>query len=169
MKPRGFLFFCLWIAAPVFAADAPTFNIWNGTWEGNLTSYTVTGQKLETQRVTFVCEMDAEHTKGLQKISLQSKSSLGHADQFNGYFLMDTNGMRRILKTNKGSYKSDLRGHSLDTNKLYWYDIDTNGILREAYVESIEGNTARIHGFRWDGQRTGSYRIFEGIYERKKK
>lgn len=163
--------FCLSIillcSATLGAKESPAFAPWVGKWEGEMTVYSATGDRLDTLKVSFISEPNKSHGKGLQRLSMVTRSGKGHQEKQSGYYLLDSVGLRRILKTESGEPASDLRGRSLGPGKIYWYSIDTEGVLREAYIETVEDDFARIEGFRWDGQRSGSYRIVEGKYQRK--
>jgi hypothetical protein len=162
----------LWCALCIssFAKDeAVPFSAWIGTWGGELKVYSATGEHLDTLQMVFSSEDPNGKSKGVQKISLISKNKKETTERQHGVYVMDGTGIRRIMKTEAGEPVSDLKGKILGPNKIYWFSIDGSGILREAYIESIEGDIARVNGFRWDGQRSGSYRIIEGSYERQKK
>lgn len=148
--------------------EVPAFNFWKGDWEGELTIYSPTGDKLDTIRVHRVCTSSDAHGQDLLNMDITSEFATGPSEHHQGVYLTDSRGFRRILRTDKGQPVSDLRGRSVGVGKLYWYTVDNNAVLRESYLETIEGDTARVHGFYWDGKRSGSYRIVEALYTRKK-
>ena len=159
---------CTGIITDGAAVTPPPFAPWVGDWEGELVVYSATGDRLETFHVKLSSAADAAHASGLQKISLALRSSKDSSEKQNGLLMSGASGLRRVLKGEKGETVSDLRGRLLGPAKFYWFSVDTNGVLREAYLETIEDDTARINGFRWDGERSGSYRIIEGVYRRAK-
>ncbi len=149
------------------AAEVPAFSPWIGKWEGEMKVYSATGDCLDTLKIFIVSEPNKSHANGLQKLFMTMQTNNGFQEKQLGFYLLDSVGLRRILKTETGDPISDLRGRVLAPGKIYWYDIDRDGVLREAYIETIDDNTAHVEGFRWDGQRSGSYRIVEGRYHRK--
>lgn len=159
----GPFLFCL----SASAADTIPFTAWLGTWEGSMTVYSATGDRLESRQVQFTSSTNQCHPGMIQKISLTIRSERGVIERQSGVVLSDTAGPRKILKTEKGDTVGDLRGRSLGPAKMYWFDIDSHGDLRESVIESIEGEALVVHGFRWDGKRVGSYRIIEGRYQRR--
>ncbi len=150
------------------AADASPLAAWTGEWDGELNVYSATGDRIETFHVAISSSADPVHGKGLQKISMRMRSSKEVDEKQNGLLMSGASGMRRVMKGEKGETVSDLRGRLIGPSKFYWFSVDTDGVLREAYIETIEGETARVNGFRWDGKRSGSYRIIEGVYQRAK-
>ncbi len=149
------------------AGEDPAFSMWKGKWEGDVSVYSATGDCLETLKVTLLSEPSKKYAKGLQKLAIMSQGVKRTSPKQVGFFLIDAMGLRRILKTEDGDPVSDLRGRVIGPGKIYWYDIDTDGVLREVCIETIDGDVATVQGFRWDGQRSGSYRIIEGKYHRK--
>lgn len=154
-------------AAP--AGDTPPFAPWLGDWEGEMRVYSATGDLLDSLRVGLVSTADTTHGKGLQKLAVTMRSEKGAVEKQNGLLMSGASGLRRVLKGAKGETVSDLRGRPLGPSKFYWFSVDKDAVLRESYVETIEGNVARVNGFRWDGVLSGSYRIIEAVYERKAK
>jgi hypothetical protein len=163
---RSFSLFILFFALPAFGKEEPAFAFWNGTWDGEMLVYSATGDHLEKVEVQFASEVQEGRAGAIQRINLNCKSSRGYMEKQSGYYLMDARGLRRIVKTSTGEMVSDLRGRSIGPNQIYWFSVDINGVLREAYVESLNGKVAEVHGFKWDGERAGSYRIIEARYTR---
>jgi hypothetical protein len=161
-----FLFlFVLTLCSSIAYSDAPSlFTPCLGNWEGDFNVYSATGTKLETQKWNW---SSVSERKGLQKIQINAVMSAGYTERQNGFYLNDSSGLRRILKTDQGKLVSDLRGKIVGPGKYYWFYVDVNGVLRESYLESIENGTFRIQGFRWDGIKAGSYRIIEAQFSQK--
>ncbi len=160
----------LWVSLAVSSTVKPLpFAFWLGAWEGEIKVYSATGDLLEVRHVSFSSSMDQAHSQGVQKISLVTQSSKRRdIERQDGCYLIDVLGLRKILRNEKGELLSDLRGRLLGPSKIYWFNVDCEGVLREVLIESSEGDAVRVHGFRWDGQRSGSYRIIDACYERQK-
>lgn len=157
-------------AAVVLAATStPAFSVWMGIWEGDLSIYSAIGDCLETSHVKLVSETNGAYPNGIQSIDVSIQVPHKPLEKQTGLYVTDGRGFRRIIKNVLGDTVSDLRGRQLSPTKLYWFNVDTNGVLRESYTESFEGDRVRVFGFHWDGQRSGSYRIIDANYQRQEK
>jgi hypothetical protein len=164
MRLSAFVYSFLILVPSLWAGDISIFNPCVGDWEGEFRVYSATGDKLDTQLWSW---NSSSKRKGIQNIEINAKMKEGFTEHQNGFYLFDSNGMRRILKTDQGKLVSDLRGRYVGPGKFYWFYVDARGVLRESYLESVENGIFRIQGFRWDGVRAGSYRIIEAVFTQK--
>jgi hypothetical protein len=145
---------------------SPAYSLWAGEWEGQMVVYSPVGDRLSDIHVSFSSPTRGPTDRGIQRVSILTKSH-GLEESVEGYFFTDKKGLRRIVKGSLDGSMTDLRGRVLAPGKLYWFSVDSEGILRESYIETFDGNQVHIQGFHWNGRQNGSYRIIQATYIRK--